>query len=105
MAYPVSSDQQWSQCSSRISAGAGLGRGSLETTGNRVFDIWSLTGDDTLGILSDLRIAELYEMPQSFSIKLHSETHVSGRPGMSGGKSPRHAQNPLSGERIKKLSQ
>ena len=38
----------------------------------------------------------------SFCIKLHTE--VSGRLGMSGGKSPRHAQNPLSGERRKMLS-
>ena len=38
------------------------------------------------------------------SIKLHSETQVSGCLGMSGGRSPRHAQNPLSGERRKKLS-
>ena len=36
--------------------------------------------------------------------KLHSETQVSGRLGMSGGISPRHAQNPLSGERRKTLS-
>ena len=43
-------------------------------------------------------------MPQSFSIKLHSETQVSGRLGMSGGISPRHAQNPLSCERRKTLS-
>ena len=43
-------------------------------------------------------------MPRSFSIKLHSETQVSGRLGMSGGRSPRHAQNPLSGERRKTLS-
>ena len=41
-------------------------------------------------------------MPQSFSIKLHSETQVSGRLGMSAGKSHRHVQNPLSGERRKK---
>ena len=40
----------------------------------------------------------------SFSIKLHSETQVTGRLGMSGGRSPRHAQNPLSGERRKTLS-
>ena len=33
-----------------------------------------------------------------------SETQVSGRLGMSGGISPRHAQNPLSGERRKTLS-
>ena len=37
------------------------------------------------------RIAELREMPQSFIIKLYSETL-----GMSGSISPRHAQNPLS---------
>ena len=40
----------------------------------------------------------------SFTIKLHSESQVSGRLGMSGGRSPRHAQNPLSGERRKTLS-
>ena len=54
--------------------------------------------------LSDPRIAELREMPQSFSIKLHSDTQVSGRLGMSGSRSPGHAQNPLSGERKKTLS-
>ena len=54
--------------------------------------------------LSDPRIAELREMPGCFSIKLHSETQVSGRLGMSGGRSPRHAYNPLSGERRKTLS-
>ena len=54
--------------------------------------------------LSDTRIAELREMPQSFSIKLHSETQVFSRLGMSGGRSPRHAQNPLSGEERKTLS-
>ena len=54
--------------------------------------------------LSDPRIAELREMPRSFSIKLHSETQVSGHLGMSRGRSPRHAQNPLSGERRKTLS-
>ena len=43
-------------------------------------------------------------MPKSFIIKLYSETQVSGRLGMSGGISPRHAQNPLSGERRKTLS-
>ena len=32
------------------------------------------------------------------------KTQVSGRLGMSGGISPRHAQNPLSGERRKTLS-
>ena len=42
--------------------------------------------------LSDLRIAELRKMPESFSIKLLSETQVSGRLGMSGSRSPRHAE-------------
>ena len=55
-------------------------------------------------LLSDPRIAELREMPQSFIIKLYSETQVFGRLGMSGGISPRHVQNPLSGERRKTLS-
>ena len=54
--------------------------------------------------LSDPRIAELRKMPRSFSIKLHSEAQVSGRLGMSGGRSPRHAQNPLLGKRRKTLS-
>ena len=54
--------------------------------------------------LSDPRIAELRKMPKSFIIKLYSETQVSSRLGMSGGISPRHAQNPLSGERRKTLS-
>ena len=44
--------------------------------------------------LSDPRITEFREMPRGFSIKLHSETQVSSRLGMSGGRSPRHAQNP-----------
>ena len=35
--------------------------------------------------LSDPGIAELREMPRSSSIKLHSETQVSGSLGMSGG--------------------
>ena len=35
---------------------------------------------------------------------LHSKTQVTGRLGMSGGISPRHAQNPLSGDRRKTLS-
>ena len=48
--------------------------------------------------LSDPRIAELREMPRNFSIKLLSKTQVSGRLGMFGGRSPRHAQNPLSGD-------
>ena len=43
-------------------------------------------------------------MPQSFSIKLHSETQVSGRLSMSGARSPGHAKNPLCGEQRKTLS-
>ena len=43
-------------------------------------------------------------MRRSFSNKLHSETKVSGRLGISWGRSPRHAQNPLSGERRNTLS-
>ena len=57
-----------------------------------------------LWVLSDPRIAELREMPRCFRIKLHRETQVSGRLGMSGGRSPGHAQNPLSGEWRKTLS-
>ena len=54
--------------------------------------------------LSNPRIAELREMPRSFSIELHSETQVYGRLGMSGGRCLRHAQNPLLGEWRKTLS-
>ena len=63
-----------------------------------MFDIRSLTWSFLLLLwgLSDRRIAELREMRRCFSIKLHSETQVSGRLGMYGGRSPRHAQNPLS---------
>ena len=57
------------------------------------WDVWSYP-----------RIAELHEMPRSFSNKLHSKTQVSDRLGMSGGRSPRHAQNPVSVERRKALS-
>ena len=55
-------------------------------------------------VTSIIWIAELRDMPRCFSIKLHSETQVSGRLGMSGDRSPRHAQNPLSGEGRKTLS-
>ena len=80
-----------------------------------MFDIRSLTWDEwsypegvilpivTLGTIRP-EVAELRKMPQSFIIKLYSETQVSGRLGMSGGISPRHAQNTLSGERRKTLS-
>ena len=44
--YPDSSAQQWYQYSSRISALTDVGRGRLETTCNRVFDIMSLTSVD-----------------------------------------------------------
>ena len=46
MAYSGSSAQQRSQCSTRISAGADVGCGSLKETGNSVFDIRSLTWDE-----------------------------------------------------------
>ena len=54
MAYPGSSAQQRSQCSTRISAGAGVGCGSLlvillfalKNNGNSVFDIRSLMWDE-----------------------------------------------------------
>ena len=115
MEYPGSSAQQRSQCSTRISAGADVGCGSL---------IWPAIACLTLGLsrgmngvtqrewsfllllwgLSDPRIAELRKMPKSFIIKFYSETQVSGRLGMSGGISPRYARNPLSGERRKTLS-
>ena len=58
----------------------------------------------TLGLSREMNgvtlpiVTKLCVMPRSFNIKLHCETQVSGRLGMSGGKSPRHAQNPLSGE-------
>ena len=45
--------------------------------------------------LSDSRIAELRKNATEFSNKLHSEIQVSGRLWMSGGRSPRHARNPL----------
>ena len=115
MAYPGSSAQQGSQCSTRISAGADVGRGSLKKTAMACLTLGLSCGVNgviqrdrsfllLLWGLSDPRIAELREMPQSFSIKLHSETQVSSHLGMSGGISPRHAQNPLSGERRKTLS-
>ena len=111
MAYPGSSDQLWCQCSCRISAGAGVGRGSLKQPTIACFMTLGLSqgmNGVTLPIvlwgLSDPTIAELREMPRSFSIKLHSETQDSSRLGMSWGRSPRHAQNPLSGERRKTLS-
>ena len=54
--------------------------------------------------LSDPRIAELRDMPRSLSIKLHSETQVSGHLGMSEGRFLRHAQNPLPVERRRTLA-
>ena len=74
----------------------GLSRGMNGVTQSELSFLLLLWG------LSDPRIAELRKM--SFSIKLYSETQVSGRLGMSGGRSPRHAQNPLSGERKNTLS-
>ena len=77
---------------------SGLSRGMNGVTQRELYFILLFWG------LSDPRIAELREMPRSFSIKLHSETQVSGRLGTSWGRSPRHAQNPLSGERRKTLA-
>ena len=115
MAYPGSSAQQQSQCSTCISAGAGVSCGSLKylaiaflmTLGlsqgmtGVTLPIVTLTLGLSRGMngvtqrelsfllllwgLSDPRIAELREMSRSFSIKLHSETQVSGRLGISGG--------------------
>ena len=82
--YPGSSVRQRCLCSFRISeeavssAGTDVGRGSLETTGNRVLDIMCLTWDVwsynpyvlLLWILSGPRIEELCEM--SFSNKLQT---------------------------------
>ena len=76
----------------------GLSRGMNGVTQKELSFLLLLWG------LSDPRIAGLREMPRSFSIKLHCETQVSGRPGMSGGGSPWHAHNPLSCERKKTLS-
>ena len=115
MAYPGSSAQQRSQCSTRISAGADVGRGSVKypaiacltlglSRGMHGVTQKELSFPLLLWGLSNQRIAELRDMPRCFSIKLHSETQVSGRLGMSGGRSPRHAQNPLSGEQRKTLS-
>ena len=73
----------------------GLSRGMNGVTQRELSYLLLLWG------LSDPRIAELREMQWSFSIKLHSETQVSGRLGMSGSRSHRHAQNPLLGEQRK----
>ena len=45
-------------------------------------------------LLLQPRIAELCEIPQCFSITLHSETHVSDHLCMSWDKYPRHALSP-----------
>ena len=98
-----------------INAGAGVGCGGLKLPSIACLTLGLSRGMNgvTLRELSFLlllwglcnpRIAELRKMPQSFSIKLHSKTQVSGRLGMSRGRSPTHAQNPLSGERRKTLS-
>ena len=57
----------------------------LSTTGKREFDEWSYPQLLLLWALSDARITELWERPLCFNIKLHSETQVSGRLGMSEG--------------------
>ena len=111
MAYPGSSAQQRSQCSTRISAGAGVGRGSLKYPAIACLMTLGLSRGIngvtlpivTLGTIRPEDIAELRKMPRGFSTKLHSESQVSNGLGMSGGRSRRHAQNPLSGERRKTL--
>ena len=113
--YPGSSAQQRSQCSTRISAGADVGRGSLKYPAIECLTLGLSRGMNgvtqkelsfllLLWGLSDPTIEELREMPRCSSIKLHSGTQVSSRLGMSGGRSPRDAQNPLLGERRKTLS-
>ena len=103
MAYPGYSAKLWCQCSSRISAGAGVGRGSLKQPAIECLTLGPSRGMNgvTLPIVT-LPIVTLGtirpEDSEAARFKLHSETQVSGRLGMSGGKSPRNVQNPLSGE-------
>ena len=76
-AAPVSVQTLPVQC--HYSAGPDVGRGSLETTGNRV---------------------GLMELPLAIVTlgTIRPDDSVSGRVGMPEGKSPRHAQKPLLGE-------
>ena len=67
-------------------------------------NIWFVLPVTWLICLFQFRSDVIKKMPRCFSIKFHSETQVSSRLGMSGGRSPRHAQNPLSGEQRKTLS-
>ena len=74
-----------------------------------MFDIRSLTWDEWSfpeGVI--LPIVTLWTIEPEDSgvsaLNCTGKTQVSGRLGMSGGISPRHAQNPLSGERRKTLS-
>ena len=103
--YPSSSAQQRCQCSSisvqalpvqfHYSAGTDVGRGSFETTGNRVLDIMSHTWDEYRYLprgLSAPRIAKQL-------LNKKNESHL----GMPAGKSPSHAPNPLLGEWRKTL--
>ena len=108
MAYPGSFAQQRCQCSSRISAGAGEGCGSLEEP---AIECWTLGLSRGMNSVTPAIVTLGTIRPEdsgvvqnaSFSINLHSETQVLGRLGMSASKSHRHVQNPLSGERRKTL--
>ena len=115
--YNLRADCQWRTLVPPLNSGANAAPASVLAliTGNSVFDIRSLTWDEwsypegvilpivTLGTIRP-EDSGAARNATSFIIKLYSETQVSGRLGMSGGISPRHAQNPLSGERRKTLS-
>ena len=76
------------QC--HYSAGTDVGRGSLETTGNRLFDIMSHVGLMELPLaIVTLGIIRPHNSGAAF------EQKVSECLGMPEGKSPRHTQNPL----------
>ena len=76
------------------SAGTGVGRGSFETTGNRVLDIMSHTWDEWsyLSLLLFWVIIRPEDGGAAFEQK--NKSHL----GMPGGKSPGHAPKPLLGE-------
>ena len=99
MAYPGSSSQKRSQCSTRISAGADVGRGSLKKPAIACLTLglsreWSYPEGLILPIvtLGTIRPEDSGAAQNaSFSIKLHRE-NSSLR--LSGGISPRRANNP-----------
>ena len=55
----------------------------------------------TIVTLGTIRPGDSGPAARCFSIKLHSEIQVSGHLGMSGGESPRHAQNPYGASEAK----